>query len=210
MRFIGDVHGWINDLTDVINKDDNTVFVVGDIGFGFEGVNVPTYRNNVYLLRGNHDDPAEAKRHPNYAGDWGYNPHLKTFWYGGEKSIDKAYRLAIEMKGGRRTWWPDEEIGYQDGLKAIEAYGEAKPEIMVSHGAPESILDPLLVACKEVTPFLANVDRFHPSSTAMALQSMLSVHRPKVWVFGHFHVDWDVEIDGTRFICVNELSDITI
>lgn len=39
---------------------------------------------------------------------------------------------------------------------------------------------------------------------------MLEIHRPKVWVFGHYHIDKDFELNGTRFICLNELSTIDV
>jgi len=36
------------------------------------------------------------------------------------------------------------------------------------------------------------------------LQIMFDMHRPKLWVFGHY------VIKGTRFVCLNELKTITI
>lgn len=39
----------------------------------------------------------------------------------------------------------------------------------------------------------------------MMLQKMLEIHAPKVWVFGHYHKDWQSNIEGTKFVCLNEL-----
>jgi len=42
------------------------------------------------------------------------------------------------------------------------------------------------------------------------LQIMFDMHRPKLWIFGHYHQDFDDVIKGTRFVCLNELKTITI
>jgi hypothetical protein len=44
-----------------------------------------------------------------------------------------------------------------------------------------------------------------PSVTAQALDSAFEKHQPELWIFGHHHVNVDVTIKGTRFICLNEL-----
>jgi hypothetical protein len=33
---------------------------------------------------------------------------------------------------------------------------------------------------------------------------MFELHQPKLWVFGHYHTDYDEVIQGTRFVCVNK------
>jgi hypothetical protein len=35
-------------------------------------------------------------------------------------------------------------------------------------------------------------------------------HKPKLWIFGHWHVPFDEVIAGTRFICLPELAYIDI
>lgn len=35
---------------------------------------------------------------------------------------------------------------------------------------------------------------------------MFEMHQPRIWLFGHWHFDFDGVIDGTRFICLGELS----
>jgi hypothetical protein len=39
---------------------------------------------------------------------------------------------------------------------------------------------------------------------------MFSIHKPDLWIFGHWHCDADEVIDGTRFICLNELSYVDV
>jgi hypothetical protein len=42
------------------------------------------------------------------------------------------------------------------------------------------------------------------------LQQMFDVHKPKHWVFGHYHIRRDFEIDGTQFHCLPELDSLEI
>jgi hypothetical protein len=51
---------------------------------------------------------------------------------------------------------------------------------------------------------------FRPSRTSQFLDHLLAVHRPRLWLFGHYHHDWSETIGPTRFICVGELSYVDI
>jgi hypothetical protein len=46
----------------------------------------------------------------------------------------------------------------------------------------------------------------YPSLSRQAFNSMLQFHQPKVWVFGHWHRSFDNVINGTRFVCLDELE----
>jgi hypothetical protein len=46
----------------------------------------------------------------------------------------------------------------------------------------------------------------YKTRTSEALDTMFQIHKPKINFFGHWHFDADDMIDGTRFICLNELS----
>ena len=48
--------------------------------------------------------------------------------------------------------------------------------------------------------------RDYPSRTRQAFDAMMSIHRPKLWIFGHWHRSRNEMIDGTRFICLAELE----
>ena len=45
-----------------------------------------------------------------------------------------------------------------------------------------------------------------PSRTRQAFQAMFEAHQPDLWVFGHWHHSFDGVLDGTRFVCLNELE----
>lgn len=220
IHFIGDVHGMISNFKQILDiiPDEDIIVQVGDLGAGF--VDIPKFKSNVYWIRGNHDDPEISREHSNYLGDWGCKIFDNTtiFYLGGAWSIDKEWRIAQMKLGSKPIWWADEELSdYQLGC-ALEMYRTIKPDIMITHEAPFSIVPLLInsgiVISKDsplVDPnyFGAKLDAIS-TRTNIILQHMLSYHKPKLWIFGHFHVSKDIVIEGTRFICCAELAKVSI
>lgn len=200
LSFLGDVHGKLDKIPDV----GHTIIQVGDMGIGFvceSKEKALSAREDVFFIRGNHDDPDACRKMPNYLGDWGYQKVEKTniFWFGGAYSIDKNCRTPF------KDWWQDEEISYLQSMEAINKYSELKPEIMITHDGPESLFEqsgPMQV--------ISYLGRFLKTRTSSALENMLKIHRPKLWVFGHHHISKDFTINGTRFRCLKELEIETI
>lgn len=73
---------------------------------------------------------------------------------------------------------------------------------IVTHTCPTSIEE---IIGNPRTLQQYGLDNF-TSKTNELLQCMLDVHRPSVWVFGHFHTSWNKSIGGTEFRCLNELE----
>lgn len=48
------------------------------------------------------------------------------------------------------------------------------------------------------------------SQTRTMLQKMFEEHKPELWIFGHHHKSKDEVINGTRFICLDELETFEI
>jgi hypothetical protein len=48
------------------------------------------------------------------------------------------------------------------------------------------------------------------SRTRDALSAMWSIHKPDLWVFGHWHKNMTAVFDGCQFTCLNELSWLNI
>jgi hypothetical protein len=194
--FIGDCHGKIVELLKVIGQHDKSdcVLQLGDMGLGFHGVNLPTMNRSFGFIRGNHDNPSQCQQHPNYAGEFGMWNGI--FVVGGAYSIDWEWRVP------GRSWWPDEELSDSQMEQAIQAYDKAKPIIVASHECPKSIGEQLL----KDGGFRPEKWGSTESRTARLLENMFSVHKPKHWLFGHYHRDWSREILGTKFDCLNELS----
>jgi hypothetical protein len=189
---LADTHGKVNDFTIYNDSKHKNIFHLGDIGLGFrEDLNEDMPFGNVKFIRGNHDNPFVALRHPNYLGDYGYIEKLDLFYVSGAASVswDRAHRTE------GLDWWPEEELSYSQAEKAFELYKEKKPSLVISHDAPVEV--PLKM--RFLTP-----DRTEPSITNQLLQFMFETHQPKKWAFGHWHISRRVVIKGTIFHCVGE------
>ena len=77
-----------------------------------------------------------------------------------------------------------------------------KPRVMVTHDVPQSVAKHLFFSEGR---HLQNRPQFK-TLTGSAFDEMLRIHKPDLWIFGHYHYDIDEVVDGTRFICLNELS----
>jgi len=171
---------------------------LGDMGCGF--VQVPDFGPNFKFIRGNHDNPAIARAHPNYLGDYGgFDRDGQTFFYiGGAYSVDQAWRIPDV------SWWKDEELSVVELNAVINMYEWVRPDIVISHEAPSiavyTILSQLSMGRGQMKGPCAN------SRTSQALQSMFEIHKPKAWFFGHYHITTRFEINRTIFQCLDELA----
>lgn len=205
MIVIGDVHGAIGTYLDLLANlvtehiSPIEVFQVGDMGLGFDGVNLPELKNHRFI-RGNHDDPALCAKHPNYAGDFGYKEGL--FWLGGAYSIDKSYRLAYEQLNKKKVWWEDEEISDEQLETAFRLYRRFKPKTVITHDGPDRATLTVLTQMQVLKPGQKKIE----TRTGKALQRMFEVHQPDQWLFGHYHFDTTFTVMNTKFTCINSLS----
>lgn len=209
LLLIGDIHGkweqYARILHDHKGKIDRSV-QVGDFGWGFsdqeafgqsrvEQLHESMEQGDHTYIRGNHDNPEMCKHHKYCIDDVTYEGDTGIMFVGGANSIDKHYRL---LHGW--DWWEDEELDYKDLQLAIDTYEQVKPRIMVTHEAPESIVPQLFPWYRKE----------HPSDTRVAFQHMLEIHKPELWVFGHWHTSANKVIDGTQFVCLKELETMEV
>jgi len=185
MRFIGDIHGAWENYYDIIRDCEESI-QVGDMGIfdeqGYEDLEIePVHR----FIRGNHDNPALCRKHPNYLGDFGAVPERPDwFFVSGAWSIDKDWRTP------GLDWWPEEELGMEVLMtQTLPAYQETKPSVMITHDCPIELLE---LWCHPI-----------PTRTGQALQAMYDAHKPDIWIFGHHHAYKDFDYQGTRFICLD-------
>ena len=204
MKFIGDVHGKYTQYQRIIDSCENSI-QVGDMGVGFirhEGPNAGTMisnpphyamvRGNHRFIRGNHDNPDVCKNHSQWITDGKVEDDI--MFVGGALSIDRDFRIE------GYSWWADEELSVNGLYVIVDQIAIYKPRIMVTHECPDQIAD-----------LLMNGSKFKDASrTRQAFSSAWEMHKPELWVFGHWHHDYDQVILGTRFICLNELSTIDI
>ncbi len=181
MLIIGDVHGKIDEYKQIIKeKNPDFSLQVGDMGFDYSRLSVSAQHR---FVGGNHDN--YKKIHPRMLGDFGTWQNI--FYIRGAFSIDKAYRIV------GKSWFSEEELDYETCENAIQAYNEVRPNIVVTHTAPLSVI--------------INMG-FMPlkTRTAQMLDVCLSLHQPVQWIFGHFHKSWVKKIENTTFRCLDELE----
>ena len=201
MRYIGDVHGKFGPYKKIIENVKESI-QVGDMGVGFKHSHRsgeikdspnPPYDAmtkegvNHRFIRGNHDNLEVCAQHSQYILDCTVKDD--TMFIGGAYSIDKEWRTE------GYDWWADEELSYDQLNCAIDLYEKTKPRVMITHECPESISAALF-------PRRLNIG----SSTRNAFDQMFALHKPELWIFGHWHMSRDEMIDGCRFICLAELE----
>lgn len=212
LRIMGDIHGHVRSnsgdpiqgsktrsrcYSNLIQPAEYSL-QIGDFGFSdswsWLADTVDASRHKV--LGGNHDDYdwIESNNPPQYLSNSGqYSfPGFSFFFIRGGNSIDKRWRIP------HRSWWEQEELNGKQCEEAITAYEQAKPDIMVSHDCPWQFYPYVITNYDKMTE--------SPNNTARLLDAIFNIHKPKLWIFGHHHHNYVTEYEGTRFICINELS----
>lgn len=199
IALIGDAHGKIFELRKIQERCERSI-QLGDMGCGFKPV--PDFGEHHKFIRGNHDDPAVARAHKSYLGDYGYLSDADIFYVGGANSIDKQWRVPGV------SWWPDEELSTVELNAAQQLYLDSKPSTVISHECPSAVNQRMLssLTIGGLDGYFAAKTALVTSRTCQALQQMFELHQPKLWVFGHYHIDRTLEIGGTTFRCLAELS----
>lgn len=187
IRFIGDTHAKFNEYEKLLTDFESVQ--VGDFGIGFGSPPPvdPIDPKKDQFIRGNHDDPRKCTMEPNWIADGTFDGQI--FYIGGAESIDRHMRLEGV------SWWPEEELSIGDFWKIQDSYLEIKPDIVVSHDVPDPICH-----------YVLGRQIWDLSRTQQALGYMWSQHKPKLWIFGHYHKEFDGRHDGTRFVCLPELE----
>ena len=206
MRFIGDIHGDVLKYSAIIHDAEESV-QVGDFGIGFlrdyQIVDLLHKDGRHRFIRGNHDDPELCQERVGYIEDGTYDDERGIMYTGGAWSIDWAWRIQKMDMGHPPIWWADEELSTDELHEQHDIYTKARPEIMVTHDCPESVAIEL---------FIGHSKTHHKTRTQQCYESMFYDHQPDIWIFGHWHEDRDVTINGTRFIClgINSYIDLEV
>ena len=202
MKIIGDVHGKIAAYKKLC---EGYTLQLGDLSFSYEDMPDPTFHK---FFGGNHDNYALINGCSNNIGDFGYRTHDETpfFFVRGAYSIDSCYRRQGWINGEKQSWWVNEELSLEEMYKALAEYEQCKPTLMITHTCPSSISE-VVGSSKVMESYgLAGFN----SKTNELLQMMVEVHKPALWVFGHFHKSWRRSIRGVEYICLDEFETYTI
>lgn len=202
ITFIGDVHGKWGPYRKIIRGTTHSL-QVGDFGVGFishrteEPCSNPPHshmaKGQHFFIRGNHDNPEACRKHPFWIPDGGNAfGRQDIFCVGGAMSIDKHLRTQ------GYDWWPDEELAYSQLCTIMGQYEATKPSIVVSHECPESVISRV---CHS-----RGIGKYDiPSVTRRCFDNMLEIHKPDLWVHGHWHIDHHTVHSGVEFIGLGEL-----
>jgi predicted phosphodiesterase len=197
LRLIGDVHGEVEKYLDLIEFASHSV-QLGDFGFDRHYQRLPADFDYVShkFIPGNHDDYDHLPLHT-IDDDYGWRMlnWVPFFFIRGAFSVDYMYRTP------KVSWWEQEQMDWETGKRCIANFERVRPNLVLSHDCPMQCL---------LAGVLTNDKKANPSTTTEILTNCFMAHKPKLWIFGHHHQDWTEEIDGTRFICLNELSTFDI
>lgn len=187
-RLIGDIHGDMYRYLSIIDDCEQSI-QVGDFGIGFTENPVSMYDVSRHrFIRGNHDFPNGCLREPNFIRDG--TVENDVMFIGGAFSIDWQWRTE------GLSWWSDEECSIKQLEHFIEHYSDVKPRVMITHECPDMIAD---LMCRDMEWNKYDI----PSRTRDAFDVMWKIHKPELWVYGHWHLSWHKFVEGTEFVCLN-------
>jgi len=204
LRLIGDCHGKMYEYLNIAKEADFSI-QLGDLGFRYDLL-TKLSSDSHKVLGGNHDNYEKinnifVNQTSHFLGDYGLHVvpgEAPIYFVRGGHSIDKEYRkIGID-------WWPDEQLSYVKMVEALDAYIASKPQIVISHECPKRIIPEVS------TLSLWKGNPIPPSATSLMLDYMFDVYKPKYWFFGHHHKSWQATVEGTNFICLDELEEYDI
>jgi hypothetical protein len=214
MRIIGDTHGKYVEYYNLAKAAEYS-FQLGDFGFynAWDALNYSDLDPVKHRVgQGNHDPHDIIQNYKHFVGRYGtveIGDH-RPFWIGGALSIDLVYRVAYWLQANRdpmhKTWWAEEQLCLEEMDDCRAKWSDTKPDLVISHTAPAAIIN------RFTNHKPGNIlDQFgwgydYQDVTSQFLSSLWDIHRPKLWVFGHFHTSYDAIIRDTRFKCLDELE----
>lgn len=218
MYFLGDVHGKWNELIDSFSKydiRDVNIIQVGDFGIGFNKDNDIQVLNelgnilrergiNMYVIRGNHDDPKYFNIFTSYGNlhlvpDYTYLKieDMIILLIGGGVSIDRVSRIP------NISWW-DTEIIKDLPIKNKEV------DIVVTHVPIKSFFQQQLTQDLTYWYNKDNILKHSLDNENKLLLKLESVLNYKYWVSGHYHRNFTSYSNNKVYYLLDELSYISL
>ena len=199
ITILGDVHADWDSLDKAIANNSNTdVFIqVGDLGLFPNSGFFPLkgFKKPLYFIDGNHDDHSflayciknnklEIVKNCFYIsrGSTKEFDGVKINFMGGALSIDKHVRTE------GLDWWREEIPSYEEFNRFANL---DSADIVVTHAAPSFVTKGMFVE-KESDVVAKTLDK---------IWNMWD-NKPKLWLFGHYHVPIKIQVKDTLFMCI--------
>ncbi|WP_018970682.1 metallophosphoesterase [Rubritalea marina] len=227
---IGDIHGKFDRLNQVIADipDHTTIVCVGDIGLGFTDANDPSClaevdatatskSQTIWLLRGNHDDPAIWHNHRH---EWNSALHsiripndihrmkvdnIHVIMVGGAISLDRSHPGRVDGL----NWWNGEGMNL-NSVKHVEQFVESygRADILITHcGSINAEPGPERDA--ETFEHYGKVDQTLKADAVRERETvaqLVEASQTRTAVFGHYHVPIESHQGPIRYRCCAELE----
>lgn len=202
IRFIGDLHGNL-DVYNLLTKDTKFSIQLGDFGFsewnsvGYLGLDSENHK----ILSGNHDSYDLCVNSPYYLGDFGdlTLDNRSIYFVRGGLSVDRTYSNGEYLSGGKKTYWTQEELNFDQMLNCMEDYALSRADILIAHVPPSFLLDELHPNGHKFIQQFGFHEGFQ-ENTSLLISRLIGIRKPKICLFGHHHVHYVNEIDGTLYI----------
>jgi len=201
--FLGDVHQKYTKLNAILETK-SPVVQVGDLGFFY-----PKWLDDYdfRFLAGNHDNWDVLTTNPpdSYLGRFGFRQYpIPYFFISGAYSIDYKIRLQQEYTNGQKTFWPNEQLSWKEGIDMLDLYGKIKPEVVVSHTCPREVAN--IIGNPAVLRAFGYDPATFTTSQQELLQQAFEFHQPRLWVLGHMHQSISINVKNTHFRVLSELE----
>lgn len=200
---LSDLHGNTAILADLLEKYDY-IIQNGDFGYDYSCLkDIPKER--LVINYGNHENHPQIKNYPHFLSPYGMKEFggLKFYNLSGAFSIDWKIRVEREWEWGK-TWFEQEELSQYELEEAVRLYKDSRPNIVIAHEAPRSIVN--IVGNSIILKNWGFDPQTFTTKTSEALDRCINEHMPSLFIFGHYHLNFDQIINGCRFICQEELG----
>lgn len=213
LRVVADVHGRYDQFAKLCKSDIDYVVQLGDFGFDLSYLE-RFDPDRVKILAGNHDNYDAIPGYSEYFLKTGMNNlHPWCFFaVRGAFSIDVNERKINQYKTGVKSWWGEEQLNYKQGKRCLSEYqafvenkiSNDNPVVVLSHSCPDFVSK--LVGKPGILRQFGWHDEMVTSTQELLQDMYYSCCEPDIWVFGHYHINWQKEIGMTLFICREELG----
>lgn len=210
-RLVGDIHGLFNDYkTYAVDSFSGPHIQIGDFGVGFgqsdywhESVDAHMLSTGGRFIRGNHDNPAQCRQMSSWIADGTVEDDV--MFIGGAWSIDNP----VAPPGWyRRTagsdWWFDEECSDAQFESMLETYKSVKPRVLITHDCPHRIATEMFWG----SGYLSGPR--YSTRTGDFFQTLIELHQPQHWYFGHWHKTMQYKSGNTTFQCIGILDYVDV